>query len=97
MKDLLKKLWNNVNGVSESDFFIQQEIEGRNHCTEIDYSTRLEEDLEREALEMDLIDWPIYPSELQFRTLKNDEKDVEEKESEPAPKSGRRWPIKHPK
>ena len=81
MKDLLKKLWNNVNGVSESDFFTQQELEK----------------LLKEELEMDLIDWPIYPSELQNRTLKNDEKDVEEKESESPVKSGRRWPIKSPK
>ena len=81
MKDLLKKLWNNVNGVSESDFFTQQELEK----------------LLKEELEMDLIDWPIYEAELQNRTLQNSEKDVEEKESESPVKSGRRWPIKSPK
>ena len=79
MKDLLKKLWNNVNGVSESDFFTQQELEK----------------LLKEELEMDLIDWPIYEAELQNRTLKNSEKDVEEKESESPVKSERRWPSKY--
>ena len=79
MKDLLKKLWNNVNGVSESDFFTQQELEK----------------LLKEELEMDLIDWPIYEAELQNRTLQNSEKDVEEKESESPVKSERRWPSKY--
>ena len=79
MKDLLKKLWNNVNGVSESDFFTQQELEK----------------LLKEELEMDLIDWPIYEAELQNRTLQNSEKDVEEKESESPVKFERRWPSKY--
>ena len=68
MKDWFKTLWNNVNGVSEHDFFMQKELEGRNHCTEIDYNTRL-----REELELDL--------ELQNRTPKNDGKDALNRES----------------
>ena len=71
-RDWFKTLWNNVNGVSEHDFFIQQgigkELESFEHCSEIDYNTRL-----REELELDL--------ELQNRTPKNDEKDVHARES----------------
>ena len=67
MKELLKKLWEGVNGLSAVDF----------SETGISF----------------VKDDP----ELHKRTLKNDEKDVEEKESEAPTKSGRRWPIKCPK
>ena len=73
MIDWFKTLWNGVNGVSEHDFFMQQgmgkDLEAHDHCSEIDYNTRLEEELELEL-------------ELQNRTLKNSEKDVHKRESE---------------
>ena len=47
MKDLLKKLWNNVNGFSELDFFMTESLSKELGIYDrIDYETRLAEEVD---------------------------------------------------